>query len=733
VLENWKSPARFWRALDQLPHRVALALLVAMRVALLLFVAVSQVGASEVSPVEKVVTMMEDLQTQVVTEGKSEATTYDKFACFCKDMSNEKNEAITEAQDSISTLTASINQLTSDREDLDSDIAEYNSQIELLTKQMREATATRAEQKATYDKEKAELTKGKGDVDNAVEEMKASSAPSLISIQSVLKTVRQAVLMADALGQGPKNKQLLTDLLQQAPGVPMDSYEGGRAGGIVETIEGLSEDFIGKLAEIKSVEVQRIAEFDLYTQGKHDTKLATEKDLKDAQELKDQKMEKIAQDQQALTATNAQMTDDQAYIKDLTDKCDLKSRQWAQRSQMRSEELTALSTAITIVKGRVADHTSDKTVRLVQKSVTPVQASSAQNDEEVDDIVGAESFLQIASPRASLSLLQKGGSHSPDSDTARARVVALLRAKSTQLDSAVLAALASHVAADPFAKIKTLIQELIERLLQEAADEANHKGWCDKEIGKAKQSRKLKAEAVASLNTQLADNEAKRDQLAEDTTRLGTEIDELEESLATLTKERHDESAQNEATVSEAEEGKAAVEEALEVLDHFYKTAAKAEKVELLQQAPPDAGFDSGSQGSQSASKGIIGMLEVIQSDFVRTIETTQKVEREAAADFLELETTTKVSMGKKTMEKDNKQATLVETNDAIREDNESMLDEQALLDKSIQELNELRPACIDTGMSYEDRVAKREQEIDSLKEALCTLDTMGPVQTEGC
>jgi len=447
-------------------------------------------------------------------------------------------------------------------------------------------------------------------------------------------------------------------------------------------------------------------------------------------------MEKIANDQQALTATNAQMTDDQAYIKDLTDKCNLKSRQWAQRSQMRSEELTALATAITIVKGRVADHTSEKTVRLVQKSATPVQASINQ-EEEVDDIVGAESFLQLASPRASLSLLQKGGSRSPDSDTARARVVALLKAKSAQLDSAVLAALASHVAADPFAKIKTLIQELIERLLQEAADEANHKGWCDKEMGKAKQSRKLKAEAVRSLNTKLADNEAKRDQLAEDTARLAKEIQDLDDSLEQLTKERADESAENEATVSEAEEGKAAVEEALEVLDHFYKTAAKAEKVVLFQKGVdddmPDAGFDSGSQGSQSASTGIIGMLEVIQSDFVRTIQTTQKVEKQAAADFLELETTSKVSMGKKTMEKDNKQATLVETNSAIQEDHESMLEEQELLNKSIQELNELHPACVDTGMSYEDRVAKRQQEIDSLKEALCTLDTMGPVQTEGC
>jgi len=362
--------------------------------------------------------------------------------------------------------------------------------------------------------------------------------------------------------------------------------------------------------------------------------------------------------------------------------------------------------------------------------------ASSEFDDVVDEIADSEdtSFLQLASARSSISFLQRGA---PEADSARDRVVALLKAKSAQLGSAVLAALASHVAADPFAKIKTLIQELIERLLQEAADEANHKGWCDKETGKAKQSRKLKSEAVRALNTQLADNEAKRDELVEDTTRLGTEIQELEDSLATLTKERHDESAQNEATVTEAEEGKAAVQEALEVLDHFYKTAAKAEKVTLVQKGPddelPDAGFDGQNSGSQSASKGIIGMLEVILSDFVRTIETTQKLERESAADFLELETSSKVSMGKKTMEKENKEATLVETNSALQEDNESMLDEQALLDKSIQELNELRPACVDTGMSYADRVAKREQEIDSLKEALCTLDTMGPVQTEGC
>jgi len=92
-----------------------------------------RVGADDVSPIERVIIMMSDLQTQVITEGKAEATTYDKFACFCKDTSNEKQTAITEAQDSISALTGSINQLTADREQLDEDIAELNSQIEANT------------------------------------------------------------------------------------------------------------------------------------------------------------------------------------------------------------------------------------------------------------------------------------------------------------------------------------------------------------------------------------------------------------------------------------------------------------------------------------------------------------------------------------------------------------------------------------------------------------------------
>merc|ERR1719235_2347378 len=213
------------------------------------------------------------------------------------------------------------------------------------------------------------------------------------------------------------------------------------------------------------------------------------------------------------------------------------------------------------------------------KSAANATQADDGDAEELAEAAEAEavSFLQLSSPRKALaSAIQAKALRAAPTD-ARSKVLNLLRQKSQELDSPVLAALATRVAADPFVKIKKLIQELIERLLQEAADEANHKGWCDKEFGKAKQARATKAEMVTKLNTALSENEAKRDKLAEEIAKLTKEIAELESALEKTTKERNDESAENAATVSEAQEGQAAVEQAIGVLEKFYKTAAKAE------------------------------------------------------------------------------------------------------------------------------------------------------------
>merc|ERR550514_30076 len=211
----------------------------------------------------------------------------------------------------------------------------------------------------------------------------------------------------------------------------------------------------------------------------------------------------------------------------------------------------------------------------------------------------------------------------------RDKLVSLLKTAGKTLKSPALSTLAMKVQADPFVKIKALIQELIERLLQEEADEADKKGWCDKEIAAAQKDRDYRLRDVEELHGDLESLNARHGTLTETKAKLEEEITALNADLATQTANRAEEKAENEQTVKDAEEGEAAVDQAIDILGHFYGAAAKA--TVLAQQSPddeaPDAGFDGAYTGSQSASTGILGMLDVIKGDFARTIKETNSAE----------------------------------------------------------------------------------------------------------
>merc|ERR1719305_2093429 len=81
--------------------------------------------------------------------------------------------------------------------------------------------------------------------------------------------------------------------------------------------------------------------------------------------------------------------------------------------------------------------------------------------------------------------------------------------------------LVMKMARDPFAKVKVLIQKLIERLLTEARNEATHKGWGDTEIGKAEKDREYRHADSVKLNAAITEGEAS--------------IAKLKETIAALT------------------------------------------------------------------------------------------------------------------------------------------------------------------------------------------------------
>jgi len=574
----------------------------------------------------------------------------------------------------------------------------------------------------------------------AIKVLKGSKTPSLVQLQSIGKTVQQAALLADALGlEGAGVHKAATFFLQQGDvPVEMEDYKF-HSSSIIETLEGLLNDFRKTKAGVDADEVQRVQEYDMFMQDKTDFVKAKTLAMEEAKKLRDQKIEDIGTASQELTTVSAQLLDDMQYLDELNTICSDKAKTWDQRTKLRANELTAITQATGIVKATVAEKTQAATVRLAQTGSVVHIADAVASSASAMEAIEAEAEISESDSAPGFLQMRSVNKHEPASaDAGRQLIISLLNNKGKELKSTLLTSLATKIAADPFAKIKKLIQELIERLLQEAANEANQKGWCDKATADATQKRSYAADEIEDLNAKMAKLAALSDKLGEEIKTLNAEIKELNDKRAEAEAARKEESAENANTVTEAKAGLDAVKMAIDILDKFYKTSAKA-KVDLsLAQGPlddaPDAGFDNGEayKGAGAEAGGIIGMMEVIQSDFERTISETKKAEAEAKKDHLEFMTETGSSLAEKKVALKEKTRLKDETDNSFNDAEDEMTSQTKILVTSIKELMELKEACVDTGMSYADRVAMREQEIASLKKALCILGAYAEYGPDG-
>jgi len=695
---------------------------------------------AKMAAVGKVITMMSDLQKQVLAEGETEAASYEKFACFCKDTTDEKEEAITKGEDDKSTLTSDIGSLYNRRGELDVNIATLTKDIEDLDKEMKKATGERKETLAVYAANAADLTGALAALQGAIQVLKSSKNPSLVQLNSIANTVRTAATLADALGLESSNniQHAVGFFLQQDPSVPMEDYKF-HSDSVIETLENLQGAFRKEKQDLDKEEVSSVADYDAFMQEKTDMTKQKNLELEEDKQKRDEAISDIAMASEELSTTAAELLDDKQYLSELAEMCSDKAKTWDQRTKLRSDELSAITSALTIIKTTVQEKTSAATVRFVQQGVSVRFAERVASSELAMEAIEAAAEDADSTAKAPVSFLQRlVQRHQPAGDDGRQVVINLLKTSGVKLHSTLLTSLATQITADPFAKVKQLIQELIERLLTEAASESNQKGWCDKATADAKQKRAYSADKVEALNGEMAKLEALRNKLVEETAVLSEEIEELNKKIKEATQMRNDERSQNEATVEEAGAGLEALNMAIDILDKFYKTAAK-EEVDLgLLQGPaddaPDAGFDNGEAytGAGGEAGGILGMLDVIKSDFERTVSETKKAEDKAVAEYNDFMTASGKSVAEKTMANSEKTKQKDQAIEELEDATDSMNSQSIILNTAITELLELKPTCIDTGMSYDERVSRREDEIESLNKALCVLQNFQEFGPEG-
>jgi len=282
--------------------------------------------------------------------------------------------------------------------------------------------------------------------------------------------------------------------------------------------------------------------------------------------------------------------------------------------------------------------------------------------------------------------------------------------------------LAQQLNADPFAKVKKMIESMITRLLNEAHEDASHEGFCDKEMGQSKITRDKLTADIDGLVAAVDEGKAQIMLNKQEASKLAAEIAELDAATAQATKLRTAEKAKNKETVQDAVQAIGAVEAATAVLKDFYKKASVA--TALVQNKKPQhkegmQTFGDTFTGAQEEAGGVMALLEVILSDFSNVKADTLASEAAAQTSYDEFMTEARRNKAVKQRSIQMTESDRLAAESRLQSDTADLKSTQDQLLAAERYHQTLVPQCVDKGQTFDERTASRQEEIASLKEAL--------------
>jgi len=674
---------------------IAIASLPIMKfVAISALLAIAHGNDTTVNPVQKVLSMLSDLQSKILAEGAASQKTYDEFAEWCEDRSRNVGFEIKDGKSEVADQKATIESSTSNIASLNAKIEELANALTVDGSDLKAATGIRATESADFSATEKDLSETIDTLERAVlileKEMKKGGA-AMVQMQKVGGNLVQALtVMVDASMIDSQDAAKLTALVQSSNseddedmGSPAASVYKGHSGGIIDTLENLLDKAKDALGKARGTEATNKNNFAMLKQSLDDEIKYGEKDLAKTKKALASTQGTLAAAQGDLSVASKGLTEDQTTLKTLHQDCLEKSRDYEAETKSRGEELNALATA----------------KKIIAESSSGADSLSYGLDQ-------VDSFLQTASVRSENALRSTA-------DLANFEAVRLVRDLARKTGDAALTQLASRMAAairrskagtsDPFAKVKELIKNMIETLLSDAQADASHKAYCDKELGESAEKKAEKTATVDKLTAQIDSMSAKSSQLQEQVAKLQKDLASLASSQAEMNKIRSEEKAVFTNSKKEMEEGITGIKAALSVLRDYY---AK------------DAAHDS----AEGAGSGIVGLLEVVESDFTKGLAEMTVTEQTSASEYDKETRGNAISKATKDQSVKYKTKEFKGLDQSVSETKSDRGTTQEELNAIKQYLGKLDQICIAKPETYGERTARREAEIAGLKEALSIL-----------
>merc|ERR1719235_1288769 len=400
----------------------------------------------------------------------------------------------------------------------------------------------------------------------------------------------------------------------------------------------------------------------------------------------------IIQMKNDLDDTSAALIEDKKFLADMEKNCDLKSKEWEERSKTRSEEQQALAETIKLLN-------DDDALELFKKTLP-----------------GAASFVQVDSTK-----------------NQRAQVLKIMselkkaHANEPRLDFISMAMRGSKIG---FEKVVKMIDDMVVELKKEQVDDDNKKEYCNKQFDLSDDKKKGLEQKISDLETSITNAE---DGIASTTTEiknLQDSIKKLDKSVAEASEQRKEEHEEFTELMASNSAAKEILKFAINRLNKFYnprlyKAPAKSAMAQVSAHAappPPPETFSGAYEKKGQESNGVMAMINLLVKDLEKEMTEAETNEEDSQKDYEQLmqDSAEKKNESRKSLtQKEGARAAMQGELEASKEDKTSTSNE---LMATQQYIGTLHSECDWLIQYFDVRKNARSDEIDALGKAKAVL-----------
>jgi len=615
------------------------------------------------------------LQQLVIGQGEVAQREYAEFAEWCETRARDLGHELSTGKASAAMLKSSAEESAEKIAALTARVEELAESIASDEEDLQKATTIRDTERSDFLAAEKELMDIIGILRRAAVQLERDAAKnsgsSLLQTRSTGDFVQALSAMVQASLIDGADGARLTAFVQAARGESDDLEQGAPSAStydrqdanILEVLQDLQEKAEDQLEAARKKEVAAAQNFELRKQALDDEIRFAKRDMEQAKKGIASYAEKKSTAEGELQKSTKDLVADGGTKSALRHECMAKAEDFATETKSRAEELKALAAA--------------------KQMLQEVVSGSASDD---------ASFLQLrAAEPVGFGVLRQ------------------VRVLARRQRSAELAQLATQMASalhgrDPFAKVEALLADMLAKLQEAAGMDATRKAHCDKELNETAEKKSDKSDDIEKLATSIDVSRARSSKLKEEVAALQSALARLAKSQQEADRLRQEEHTAFLASKAETEKALTLLRSALRVLKEYY-------------------GQEAAHEDSEGGASGIIGLIEVCESLFEKSLADITSEEEAAAAEYTAVSKANDIEKAAKEKDVAYKVQESTMLDKTLAEESADRDRTQAELDALLEYQARLQGDCSGTAESYEERKSRRAAEIAGLRAAQATLE----------